>query len=140
MKKLKIEPVKRPLATVLGIVWGIVIVVLAVSIYGIFNYDQGTYYSKPEFYTAEVLGKDYGMIYSGMDSFEKNVRDVKNHPEYGELIAVRDYVENFARYRMYTENGDGEKASKYLEAMNDAKTRLKALDFTVEEIEKLLNR
>lgn len=128
------------LAVVLGIVWGIMIVVIGVSVFRIFNYDRSMYYSDPTYHSDEILMKNYGAIYSSMNSLLSSGNDLKGHSEYDELIALHDYVESCAYFRMYTENGETEKALKYYTAMEEAKSRMGDLDFTASEIDDLIYR
>ncbi len=125
-------------AIVLGIVWGVLIVLYTRCIYSIYNYKEEVYHPKIDYIADEVLKEQYGSLYSRMDSIMRDGVNRHDNPEYTELIAVHDYLEAAALYRMYKENGLKVEADRYLERMNAAKVRLGELDFSAGEMDGML--
>ncbi len=128
----------KGLAVVLGIIWGIMLVVLAFSIKHIFSYREDNYYSNPEYIFNYVVSEQYGTIYTRVQNMVEAGVKKGNHPEYDELLAIHDYMEAAAQYKMYSSVNDSTKASKYKEEMEKAKAALGKLDFTAAEMDKAL--
>ena len=137
MKKTPVNKGKRILAVLLGIIWGILVVIAAYDVIEIYTYNP--YYVSAADYTAKkILSKDYGRIYSTIQSDVIENFDFEEHPEYKELKAMHDYIEAAAQYRMYSENGLPDKAAYYKEKMDKAQTGFGKLDFTVKDIDRML--
>ena len=137
MKKSPVNKGKRILAVILGIIWGILVVVAIYDVVEIYTYNP-IYVSGADYTAKKILSKDYGQIYYTIHSDVAQDFDFENHPEYDELIAMHDYIEAAAQYRMYSENGLTDKANIYKERMDEAKARFGGLDFTVNDIDKMI--
>ena len=64
--------------------------------------------------------------------------DTDKQTEYAEVLAVHDYIEAAAQYKMYKDNGITDMANRYKERMDDAKNCLGGFDFTAGDIDKIL--
>ena len=137
MKKTPINKGKRVLAVILGIIWAILVVIAVYDVVEIYTYNP-VYYSGTEYTVKRVMAKDYGSIYNTIHNDVIQDFDFEAYPEYNELKAIHDYLESAAQYRMYSENGITDKAAGYKERMEEAKTRLGKLDFTAEDMDKML--
>ncbi|MBO4678496.1 MAG: hypothetical protein J5626_02405 [Lachnospiraceae bacterium] len=137
MKKSPKNKGKRVLAVLLGIIWGILVVIAVYDVVEIYSYNP-FYVSGADYTAKKVLGKDYGAIYSTIHSDVTQNFDFEARPEYTELKAIHDYLEAAAQYRMYSENGLTDKAARYKERMDEARTRLGGFDFTAEDMDKMV--
>ena len=121
----------------MGIIWGILAATFVAQLYSAFNYKPG-YYSSATRVVNYVAGKDYGQIYGTLHYDLLDNLDTEKQSEYKEVLAIHDYLEAAAQYKMYHEAGYTELAERHLARMNEAKTRLGELDFTAEDIDKIL--
>ena len=137
MKKSPINKGKRVLAVILGIIWGILVVIAIYDVVEIYSYNP-IYVSGADYTAKKILSKDYGQIFNTIHNDVGQDFDFESHPEYNELKAIHDYLEAAAQYRMYSENGLTDKANIYKERMDEAKTRLGELEFTAEDMDKML--
>lgn len=129
----------RILPIVLGIIWGIMLVLYIRSIYGIFHYDQTyNYYSDPTYSVDDAIVGNYGEIYTRIDNLIENRSDLDLHTEYSELAAIHDYLEAAVHHRMYSENGLDDLAAKNLARMDEARSRMGGLDFVADDIDSTL--
>lgn len=126
------------LAVVLGLIWGILLVVLAVSIKNIFTYRNEKYVQSPEYILNSVISGDYGNIYTRVQKLIEGGFTEEELPEYRELFAIHDYLEAAAGYKIYEKNGLADKASLYQKRMDEASDKLGGLEFTASEIDKAL--
>ncbi|MBR5897108.1 MAG: hypothetical protein IKZ39_05780 [Lachnospiraceae bacterium] len=139
MKKTPRNKGKRVLAVILGIIWGILVVITAYDVVKIYTYTPYYYSSSGAEYTAKkVLSKDYGSIYSTVQNDISQDFEFEEYPAFNELKAIHDYIEAAAQYRMYNENGINDKAARYKERMDEAKTRLGKFAFTVQDMNEML--
>ena len=137
MKKAPKNKGKRVLAVLLGIIWGILVVITVYDVVEIYSYNP-FYVSGADYTAKKVVAKDYGSIYYTIHSDVTQDFDFESRPEYNELKAIHDYLEAGAQYRMFAEDGQTEKAARYKERMDEAKTRLGELDFTAKDMDKML--
>ncbi|MCR5720729.1 MAG: hypothetical protein K6G72_00055 [Lachnospiraceae bacterium] len=139
MKKNPINKGKRILAFLLGIIWAILVVVTVYDLVEInnFNYYRRSY-SGAEYAARGILTKEYGSLYRRIQSDMGENIDVENRPEYKEVLAIHDYIEAGAHYKIYSENGMTERAARYKEKMEEAYKNFGELDFTIDDLNKLL--
>lgn len=139
MKKNPINKGKRILAFLLGIIWAILVVVTVYDLVEInnFNYYRRSY-SGAEYAARGILTKEYGSLYRRIQSDMGDNIDVENRPEYREVLAIHDYIEAGAHYKIYSENGMTERAARYKEKMEEAFKNFGELDFTIDDLNKLL--
>ena len=139
MKKNPINKGKRILAFLLGIIWAILVVVTVYDLVEInnFNYYRRSY-SGAEYAAKGILTKEYGSLYRRIQSDMGDNIDVENRPEYREVLAIHDYIEAGAHYKIYSENGMTERAARYKEKMEEAYKNFGELDFTIDDLNKLL--
>ena len=138
-KNVRRERSHRTLPIVLGVIWGIMLVLYVRSIYGIFHYDQTyNYYSDPTYSVDEAVVGNYGAIYSRIDNMIESRSDFDLHTEYSELVAIHDYLEAAVHHRMYSENGLDDLAAKNLARMDEARSRMGGLDFVADDIDSTL--
>lgn len=138
MREKKNKKKGKGLAVVLGIIWGIMLVVLAFSVKNIFSFREDYYYSNPEYIFNYIVSEEYGSIYNRIQNMIETGIKGGNHPEYDELIAIHDYMEAGAQYKMYSAGNDMNKAAKYKAEMEKAKAALGKLAFTAAEMDKAL--
>lgn len=138
MREKKNKKKGKGLAVVLGIIWGIMLVVLAFSVKNIFSFREDYYYSNPEYIFNYIVSEEYGSIYNRIQNMIETGIKGGNHPEYDELIAIHAYMEAGAQYKMYSAGNDMNKAAKYKAEMEKAKAALGKLDFTAAEMDKAL--
>ena len=137
MKKSPKNKGKRILAVLLGIIWGILVVIAVYDVVEIYTYNP-FYVSGADYTAKKVLSKDYGSIYNTIHSDVTQDFDFESRPEYNELKAIHDYIEAAAQYRMYSENGLTDKADRYKARMDEAKSRLGQLLFTVKDMNEMI--
>ncbi len=139
MKKNPINKGKRILAFLLGIIWAILVVVTVYDLVEInnFNYYRRSY-SGAEYAARGILTKEYGSLYRRIQSDMGENIDVENRPEYKEVLAIHDYIEAGTHYKIYSENGMTERAARYKEKMEEAYKNFGELDFTIDDLNKLL--
>lgn len=139
MKKNPINKGKRILAFLLGIIWAILVVVTVYDLVEINNYNYYTRsYPGAEYAARSVLTKEYGRLYRRVQSDMSENVDAENLPEYREVLAIHDYIEAGAHYKMYSENGMTERAAVFKERMEEASKNFGGLDFTIDDLNKLL--
>ncbi|MBP5152193.1 MAG: hypothetical protein ILP13_04700 [Lachnospiraceae bacterium] len=139
MKRQRDKNVSK-LPVFLGIIWGVMLVCFTGLYYKITHYDRSPYVGKPSYLASEVIAEQYGGLYERVDNLLRSGMLPEEHPEYAELVALHDYVENCAFYVMYSVNGDEEKKAKYMEALKEARARMGDLEFAADEITHLLCR
>ena len=137
MKKAPKNKGKRILAVLLGIIWGIMVVIAAYDVIEIYTYNP-FYVSGADYTAKKVLSKDYGGIYYSIHNDITQDFDFEERSEYKELKAIHDYIEAAAQYRMYSENSLPDKAAYYKAKMDEAKNGFGELDFTVKDIDIML--
>ena len=128
---------KKVLAVILGLIWGIIVAVLVADLYMMFNY-KPTYYSSATRIADKITTKAYGQLYATMHADLIDNLDTDKQTEYAEVLAVHDYMEAVAQYKMYRDNGITDLANRYKERMDEAKSRLGGFDFTAGDIDKIL--
>ncbi len=139
MKKNPINKGKRILAFLLGIIWAILVVVTVYDLVEINNYSyHNRSYSGAEYAAKGILTKEYGSLYRKIQSDMSENIDVENRPEYREVLAIHDYIEAGAHYKIYSENGMPDKAARYKEKMEEASKNFGGLDFTIDDLNGLL--
>lgn len=139
MKKNPINKGKRILAFLLGVIWAILVVVTVYDLVEINNYNYyRRSYSGAEYAARGILTKEYGSLYRRIQSDMGDNIDVENRPEYREVLAIHDYIEAGAHYKIYSENGMTERAARYKEKMEEAFKNFGELDFTIDDLNKLL--
>lgn len=135
---MQIGKKEKVFAVVMGIVWGILIVVFICSVNKILHYGKSYYFRNPEYILEYVVKGDYGNIYWEMDGMLICGMDVKDYPEYKELTAMRDYMEGAVHEKMYRDNGMEELANRYQEKKDKAIKDFGELSFAKEEIDEAL--
>jgi len=137
MKKSPKNKGKRVLAVILGIIWGILVVIAAYDVVEIYTYNS-SYYMGADYTARYVLAKDYGRIYQRMENDLTSGLNTEVHTEYAEVAAIHDFIEAGAQYKMYKDNGMTERANMYKAKMEEAKSRLGGFTFTVKDMEEML--
>ena len=139
MKKNPINKGKRILAFLLGIIWAILVVVTVYDLVEINNFSYNTRsYSGAEYAAKAVLTKEYGTLYRRIQADMESNIDAEKLPEYREVLAIHDYIEAGAHYKIYSENGMPEKAARCKEKMEEVSKNFGGLDFTIDDLNKLL--
>lgn len=137
MARVRNNKGKNGLAIVLGLIWGIIVAVIVADLYMMFNY-KPSYYSSATRISDRIMSKEYGQLYTTMQSDLIDNLDTNKQTEYAEVLAIHDYLEAAAQYKMYRDNGITDYADRYKERMEDAKSRLGGFDFTAGDIDKIL--
>jgi len=133
-KKYKVKKHGNFFVRFMAVIWSIIIVVFLIDIYKINHYDRYRY-SDAEYTIHEITAKRYATVYDRALSIATKGRDVEEHHEYDELIAMKDYIGASGQYKLYEENNMPEQASYYKNKMESAKNGFGDLSFAVEEID-----
>ncbi len=137
MARVRSNRGKKTLAVILGLIWGIIVAVIVADLYMMFNY-KPNYYSSAVRMADKVSSKTYGQLYGMMQNDLVDNLDTDKQTEYAEVLAIHDYMEAAAQYRMYSENGISDMAARYKERMDEAESRMGGLDFAADDIDKII--
>jgi len=129
---------KNRFAIIMGIIWGIIISVLAFCLVKIYA-PKEEYYYRSEYMLENVMAERYGEVYSRMESVLENGIDPEERTEYKELDALKGYMQAAGMYRIYSENGYSEEALVYEERMAQESGNLAGLSYITEEIDAMLH-
>lgn len=123
----------------MGIIWGLMVVVGIMEAISIFSYKE-PYYKRAESISNNIATREFGEMCMLLNNQISNGLNLKEAPEYSELLAVKAYVEAEGLYRMYAANDKPERAEYYYNKMQSAGEKLGRFAYLEDEMDRYFGK